>query len=140
MAQVSKKCRQYNSEYLRLGLAVMPGTEHVPVCLLCERVFSNGSMKPSRLKRHLIRRHPNMSNGTAPVDQQFWLQKEIPELYPGVWDVVKKLLICLPSTSLVECAFSIVTDLVTQKRSQLQIVRRGHLRLRVTLIEPTSTG
>ncbi|CDW57002.1 hypothetical protein TTRE_0000528501 [Trichuris trichiura] len=52
--------------------------------------------------------------------QQFWLQKEIPEFYPGVWSVVK----------------SIVTDLLTKKRSQLQIVRHGDLRLRVTSIEP----
>ncbi|CDW56620.1 hypothetical protein TTRE_0000490001 [Trichuris trichiura] len=64
------------------------------------------------------------------------LQKKTPELYPGVWDVVKKLLICLPSSSLVEHAFSIVTDLVTKKRSQLQVVSGGDLRLRVILVEP----
>ncbi|CDW52981.1 hypothetical protein TTRE_0000124401 [Trichuris trichiura] len=68
--------------------------------------------------------------------QQLSLQKEVPELYPGVWDMVKKLLICLLSSSLVEQVFSIVTDLVTKKRSQLQVVRRGDLRLRVTSIEP----
>ncbi|CDW54206.1 zf-BED domain containing protein [Trichuris trichiura] len=62
MAQASKKCRQYSSEYLRFGFAVIPGTEQLPVCLLCERVFSNETMKPSRMKRHLKRRHPNMSN------------------------------------------------------------------------------
>ncbi|CDW59311.1 hypothetical protein TTRE_0000764301 [Trichuris trichiura] len=136
MAQASKKCRQYSSEYLRFGFAVMPGTEHLPVCLLCERVFSKESMKPPRLKRHLIRRHPSMSNKNVSYYQALKEKKEIPEADPGVRYVVKKLLICLPSSSLVECAFSIVTDLVTKKRSQLQIVRRGDLRLRVTSIEP----
>ncbi|KFD69668.1 hypothetical protein M514_18053, partial [Trichuris suis] len=30
-------------------------------CMLCERVFSNESMKPSRMKLHFMRRHPDKS-------------------------------------------------------------------------------
>ncbi|CDW57031.1 hypothetical protein TTRE_0000531401 [Trichuris trichiura] len=67
--------------------------------------------------------------------QPFWLQKEVQGLYSGVWGVVKNLLICLPSSSLVEHAFSIVTDLVTKKCSRLQVVRPADVRLRVTSIE-----
>ncbi|KFD64605.1 hypothetical protein M514_23207 [Trichuris suis] len=67
--------------------------------------------------------------------QRFWLQKQIPVLYPTVWAVVKRWLICLPSSSLVERAFSVVTDLIT-KRNRLQLVKRGDLRLRVTSVSP----
>ncbi|KFD59719.1 hypothetical protein M514_13018 [Trichuris suis] len=49
--------------------------------------------------------------------QRFWLQKQIPVLYPTVWAVVKRWLIRLPSSSLVERAFSVVTDLITKKRN-----------------------
>ncbi|KFD59940.1 hypothetical protein M514_27890 [Trichuris suis] len=68
--------------------------------------------------------------------QRFWLQKQIPVLYPTVWAVVKRWLICLPSSSLVERAFSVVTDLITKKRNRMQLVKRGDLRLRVTSILP----
>ncbi|KFD64667.1 hypothetical protein M514_07844 [Trichuris suis] len=68
--------------------------------------------------------------------QRFWLQKQIPVLYPTVWAVVKKWLICLPSSSLVERAFSVVTELITKNRNRLQLVKRGDLRLRVTSILP----
>ncbi|KFD53517.1 hypothetical protein M513_05623, partial [Trichuris suis] len=68
--------------------------------------------------------------------QRFWLQKQIPVLYPTVWAVVKRWLICLPSSSLVERAFSVVTDLITKKRNWVQLVKRGDLRLRVTSISP----
>uniref|UniRef100_A0A5S6R4E1 HAT C-terminal dimerisation domain-containing protein n=1 Tax=Trichuris muris TaxID=70415 RepID=A0A5S6R4E1_TRIMR len=68
--------------------------------------------------------------------QRFWLQKQIPDLYPNVWAVVKRWLICFPSSSLVERAFSVVTDLMTKKRKGLQLVKRGDLRLRVTSMLP----
>ncbi|KFD66988.1 hypothetical protein M514_07179 [Trichuris suis] len=68
--------------------------------------------------------------------QRFWLQKQIPVLYPIVWAVVKRWLTCLPSSCLVERAFSVVTDLITKKRNRLQLVKRGDLRLRVTSISP----
>uniref|UniRef100_A0A5S6QJE1 DUF4371 domain-containing protein n=1 Tax=Trichuris muris TaxID=70415 RepID=A0A5S6QJE1_TRIMR len=67
---------------------------------------------------------------------QFWLQKQIPISYPGQWSVVKKLLISLPSSSLVERCFSVVTDLLAKKRKRLQKVNRGDLRLRLSSIEP----
>ncbi|KFD50723.1 hypothetical protein M513_08379 [Trichuris suis] len=68
--------------------------------------------------------------------RQFWLRKQIPVLYPTVWAVVKRWLICLPSSSLMERAFSLVTDLITKNRNRLQLVKRGDLRLRVTSILP----
>lgn len=75
---------------------------------------------------------PRMAQGY----DQFWLQKQVPSLYPSLWSVVKTLLISLPSSSLVERCFSVVADLLTKKRNRLQIVSRGDLRLRVTTMEP----
>ncbi|KFD50461.1 hypothetical protein M514_08688 [Trichuris suis] len=66
----------------------------------------------------------------------FWLQRVIPHLYPGLWNVVRKLLISFPSSYLAERGFSVVADLLTKKRNKLQIVNRGDLRLRLTSTEP----
>ncbi|KFD46577.1 hypothetical protein M514_12556 [Trichuris suis] len=66
--------------------------------------------------------------------QRFWLQKQNPVLYPTVWGLGKRWLICLPSSSLVELAFSVVRDLVTKNRNWLQLVKGGDMRLRVTSI------
>ncbi|KFD46697.1 hypothetical protein M513_12407 [Trichuris suis] len=66
----------------------------------------------------------------------FWLQRVIPHLYPGLWNVVRKLLISFPSSYLAERGFIVVADLLTKKRNKLQIVNRGDLRLRLTSIEP----
>jgi len=71
--------------------------------------------------------------------QQFWLQKEIRTAYPEIWAVIQKFLIAFPSSYLVERGFSAVTNLLTKKRNQLQIVNRGDLRLLLTKIEPRIT-
>ncbi|KFD69667.1 hypothetical protein M514_18052 [Trichuris suis] len=75
---------------------------------------------------------PRLRQGYA----TFWLQKQIPILYPRLWYVVKRLLIAFPSSSLVERCFSVVTDLLMKKRNRLQVVSRVDLRLRMTGIEP----
>ncbi|KRX14394.1 SCAN domain-containing protein 3 [Trichinella nelsoni] len=66
----------------------------------------------------------------------FWLQKQISDLYPGLWRMVRKFLLVFPSSYLVERGFSVVTDFLTKKRSRLQIDKRGDLRLFLTNIEP----
>ncbi|XP_056636253.1 SCAN domain-containing protein 3-like [Diorhabda sublineata] len=68
--------------------------------------------------------------------QQFWLQKDIPATYPGVWNIMRKFLIAFPSSYLVERGFSAVTNLITKKRNKLDIVNRGDLRLNVTKLKP----
>uniref|UniRef100_A0A5S6Q641 DUF4371 domain-containing protein n=1 Tax=Trichuris muris TaxID=70415 RepID=A0A5S6Q641_TRIMR len=50
----------------------------------------------------------------------FWLQPVIADLYPGLWSVVKKLLVPFPSSYLVEKGFSVVIDLLSKKRNRLQ--------------------
>ncbi|XP_050520167.1 SCAN domain-containing protein 3-like [Daktulosphaira vitifoliae] len=68
--------------------------------------------------------------------QTFWLQKQIPLLYPGLWAIVQTFLIAFPSSYLVERGFSAVTNLLTKKRQRLQITNRGDLRMLLTKIEP----
>jgi len=62
---------------------------------------------------------------------EFWLQTNIIHNYPGLWTLVKKVLIAFPSSYLVEQGFSTVTDLITKKRNRLDIVTRGDLRLKL---------
>jgi hypothetical protein len=68
--------------------------------------------------------------------QEFWLQKEIPDRYPAVWGEIKKLLISLPTSYLVERGFSVVVRLLSKQRNRLQITQRGDLRLLLTEIKP----
>ncbi|KFD54690.1 hypothetical protein M514_23393 [Trichuris suis] len=57
MAESKRKCRQYSSDYLKYGFITAPNNKQLLMCLLCNRVFSNESMKPSRLKEHLAKIH-----------------------------------------------------------------------------------
>uniref|UniRef100_A0A5S6QLU3 DUF4371 domain-containing protein n=1 Tax=Trichuris muris TaxID=70415 RepID=A0A5S6QLU3_TRIMR len=67
---------------------------------------------------------------------QFWLQRQVAQLYPRLWAIVEKLLIAFPSSYLAERGFSAVTDLLSKKRNRLQIVKRGDLRIMLTNINP----
>ncbi|KFD54976.1 hypothetical protein M514_26226, partial [Trichuris suis] len=51
-----RKTRQYSTEYLKYGFIRAPGNKQLPMCMMCEKVFSNEAMKPSRLKEHLMRK------------------------------------------------------------------------------------
>lgn len=57
-----KKCRQYDAEYIKYGFVPSPSNQHNPMCLLCDRVFSNEAMKPSRLSDHLLKVHTSDAN------------------------------------------------------------------------------
>ncbi|CAH2009376.1 unnamed protein product [Acanthoscelides obtectus] len=60
--------------------------------------------------------------------QQFWLQNNIPVIYPVLWNIARKFLISFPSSYLVERGFSAVTNLLTKKRNRLDIISRGDLK------------
>lgn len=68
--------------------------------------------------------------------QEFWLQKPIPVLYPGLWSRVQIFLIAFPSSYLAERGFSAVANLLSKKRNRLHITERGDLRLMLTKLEP----
>lgn len=57
MSEPKKKFRQYSVEYLKYGFISSPGNSSLPMCLLCNKTLSNDSMKPSKLKEHLIKIH-----------------------------------------------------------------------------------
>ena len=60
--QAKKKCRQYSVEYLKYGFVSAPQNQQQPMCLLCEKVFSNEAMKPSRLLEHLTKKHSDKAD------------------------------------------------------------------------------
>ncbi|KRY39724.1 SCAN domain-containing protein 3 [Trichinella spiralis] len=76
---------------------------------------------------------PKFKNGYHSI----WLQKQISDLYPGLWRMARKFLLTFLSSYLVEHDFSVVTDFLTKKRNRLQIDKRGDLRLFLTNIEPS---
>ena len=49
-------------EYLKYGFVSAPHNQHQPMCLLCEKAFSNEAMKPSRLLEHLTKIHPDKAD------------------------------------------------------------------------------
>ena len=66
----------------------------------------------------------------------FWLQKEIPERYPNLWEAIKLYFLAFPSSYMAERGFSAVSKLITKQRNRLQIVKRGDLRLLLSNIDP----
>uniref|UniRef100_A0A5S6R034 DUF4371 domain-containing protein n=1 Tax=Trichuris muris TaxID=70415 RepID=A0A5S6R034_TRIMR len=62
MSESKKKCRQYNAEYLKYGFFASPGNMQALMCLLCEREFSNESMRPCKMVKHLYNMHPDKAN------------------------------------------------------------------------------
>ncbi|OUC40838.1 hypothetical protein D917_03783 [Trichinella nativa] len=61
-ADAKKKCRQYSQGYLKFGFIPSFSNETMPMCLLCQKVFTNDAMKPSKMKDHLERVHPDKKN------------------------------------------------------------------------------
>jgi len=57
--QKKSKVRRYDYNYLNFGFVTAPHDSSRPMCILCDATFSNEAMKPSRLKDHLKRKHPN---------------------------------------------------------------------------------
>ena len=49
----------------------------------------------------------------------FWLQKEIPTPNPEIWAAIHKFLIEFPSSYLLECGFSAVTNLLKKKKNPI---------------------
>ncbi len=64
-----------------------------------------------------------------PLSKDFWLQKEISDCYPVLWNKVKIYFIAFPTSYLIERGFSAVTLLLSMQRNRLKITERGDLRL-----------
>jgi len=65
-----------------------------------------------------------------------WLSEECEKKYPRSSTKARQKLISFPSTCLVKCGVSVVADLLRAKRNQLDITKRGYLRLKRAKIEP----
>ena len=65
-----------------------------------------------------------------------WLSMECEKKYPRSSTLARQKLISFPSSCLVECRFSVVVDLLNAERNQLEITKRGDLRLKLTKLEP----
>ena len=65
-----------------------------------------------------------------------WLSEESEKKYPNSTTLAREVLINFPSSYLVECGFSVVTDLLQAKRNRLEITKRGDLRLKLTKLVP----
>ena len=59
MSQKKKYVRGYFPEYLKFGFIESTTNKQLPMCLLCHKTFSKEAMKPSRLREHLVKTHPN---------------------------------------------------------------------------------
>jgi hypothetical protein len=100
--------------------------------------FSNLQTAELSLQEELIELSTNeelklkLKNGY----QEFWLQRQIPVLYPALWPASKKFFIAFPSSYLAERGFSVVSNLLIKKRNRLSVVERGDLRLLMTNMAP----
>jgi zinc finger BED domain-containing protein 5/7/8/9 len=57
------KNRKYDDSYLQWGFTVMEKNGfHLPVCMICNKILSKHSMKPSMLQRHFTTKHREYNN------------------------------------------------------------------------------
>ena len=55
--------RNYDPKYIKYGFtSIKHNAEILPECVVCLKTLCNAAMKPSLLKRHLERNHPNKMN------------------------------------------------------------------------------
>lgn len=57
-----KECRQYSQLYLKYEFIASVTDDTMPMCLLCEKTFSDDAMKPAMIKDHLERGHSDKKN------------------------------------------------------------------------------
>ena len=70
MSEGKKQKQQYAANYIKYGFFENPTNPSLPLCLLCQKTFSNEAMKPSRLQDHLSKMHSNKKNKTEAYFQE----------------------------------------------------------------------
>ena len=59
----SRRKRKYNQTFVQYGFTfITENDKQRPLCLLCNEVLANESLKPTKLKRHLDTKHDSYSN------------------------------------------------------------------------------
>ena len=67
----SRRKRKYNQTFIQYGFTfITENDEQRPLCLLCNEVLANESLKPTKLKRHLDTKHDSYSNKPATFFQR----------------------------------------------------------------------
>ncbi|KAF0702067.1 protein ZBED8-like, partial [Aphis craccivora] len=52
-------------EYLKFGFILSPTNEKLHLCLICEKIFSDEAMKPSRIKDDFIKKHQDKTKNVT---------------------------------------------------------------------------
>ena len=68
--------------------------------------------------------------------QLMWFETQVLQRYSCITNLSQKTLLPFPTTYLVEWAFSAVTDLLSIKRSSLDVSEHGDLRAKLTSFKP----
>ena len=68
----SAKKRKYDEDYLQYGFIESVCNPGRPQCVICNKVLSNEALKPTKLKRHLTKQHPEVPH----KPQDYFLRKK----------------------------------------------------------------
>ncbi|KFD46343.1 LOW QUALITY PROTEIN: hypothetical protein M514_12759 [Trichuris suis] len=88
-AEAKRKCRQYRAACLKFGFTTSPNDVKLPMSYL---VFSNESMKPSRLNKYFYTMHPNKADKELAY---FKTQRDLPCRVCLLRDQRCKLTVCV---------------------------------------------
>ena len=68
-----KKHRLYCNSYLNFGFTWCGDEEQPPPqCLICDTKLSNEAIVPSKLSRHFLKKHGNLSDKPQAISKDFW--------------------------------------------------------------------
>jgi hypothetical protein len=71
-------------EYLKYGFSQSPANQLLPMCMICQKVFSN-AMKPSMLQEHLTKLHPDKKDKNVSyfqvVEEKYFKRPTISQLF-----------------------------------------------------------
>ncbi|CAB3224975.1 unnamed protein product [Arctia plantaginis] len=60
---MASKKRKFSDDYLKFGFTFIERDElQLSQCVICVKVLSNDSMRPSRLERHFNQQHPTLAS------------------------------------------------------------------------------
>ncbi|KAK0130806.1 SCAN domain-containing protein 3 [Merluccius polli] len=93
MAENKKKCRQYNATYINYGFIPSATNVHLPMCLLCQQVFSNEAMKPSR-QSGLVASY-NIALLITKADLPFTVGESL--VIPAIMEAISTVMQCDPA-------------------------------------------
>ena len=116
---MSKK-RKYSENYVAFGFTFnsnSDGSER-PQCFLCGKVLANASMKPAKLKEHLISMHPKNALDSVESFRSKKVRFEKSETLPK-FGFIKTQKLCF------EASYKAAYIALPRKRSRTRLERHG---------------